>query len=218
MMVLTTLPFQGFYNSVHNSEIDDTFERIFSDSRGEAIPALAERAFDLVNWKAVFVEYAKEYAQAFSEGFKIKDMVFDELNSPKYYNYETDRIFVKIPLSEVKRIYSEVDKVFLEDRIKARFTSCTGFISHYSNKLSEWPEDLEEWDHNQVGTLLEAYANQESDDGFDSFAEYELMEGARGNGKIDMSIYENMKDQAERLFKIRDYLVEREERKYRVQK
>ena len=34
--MLTTVPFSGFYESLHDSQIDDCLERMFADDRGDA--------------------------------------------------------------------------------------------------------------------------------------------------------------------------------------
>ena len=204
----TTIPFSGFYGSIHDSQLDNALEMMFSNGRGDAYKTLLEKAFDKVEWSYVHLEYAKEYAQAFAQEFNLKTLVFEELNSPKYYNYETDRIFCKIELSEIQDMFNKVDKVALNKRIKERFTSCDGFISHYDNKLADWPIDLAEWDHNQIGTLLDVYVNQESNREFDSYAEADLFNSSE---VADHAISNNMKD-CDRLFRIADYLRQREDR------
>jgi hypothetical protein len=43
------------------------------------------------------------------------------------------------------------------------FTSCDGYISHYSNDIDEWGQ-LRSWDHNQLYCLLCEYVEDQDDD------------------------------------------------------
>ena len=78
--------------------------------------------------------------------------------SPREYNFETDRLFIKTNTLTINRFFTiskNEGHETLETQIKERFTSHSGFISSYSNRLSEWlDKPLTEWDHNELGTLL----------------------------------------------------------------
>jgi hypothetical protein len=167
---------------------------------------LHSRAFDKVDWSAVHKDYAKEYvkAMAFEFGLKIE---MESLESPKEYNFSTDRIFVTIDENEVKRIYSEVNKETLRSLIEGTLKERSGFIPFYSNDVESWPEEVTEWDHNQVGLLISAYL---SDKDFD---EQSLVEDFNSNGVLDELIYGHMAD-GKRLCDIAYYLRQRAERSY----
>ena len=45
----------------------------------------------------------------------------------------------------------------LEEKIKDRFTSRSGFWSHYKNGLDLWTKDYSEWDCNMIGTCFELF-------------------------------------------------------------
>ena len=89
-------------------------------------------------------------------------MQWDGMSSPREYNFETDRLFVTIPLYILERIRKQVDPAILAAAFKERFTSYDGFISHYANTVPDKP--LAEWDHNETGTLLRAALGAEWDD------------------------------------------------------
>lgn len=206
VMILATLPFSGFYDSLHDAEIDQATEQMFSDvetgcHRNEG---LESALFNKCDFGAVHVSYATDYAGAFADEFKIQGLKFESLKSPKEYNFSTDVIFVQVPASEVARILAATDGKALADLVTEKFSHRSGFVSFYSPDLADWGP-VEKWDHNQVGTLLEAYANQETTDVFDSSAEVALMEKARSNGYIDGWI-ESATPGIERLYKIHDYL------------
>lgn len=85
---------------------------------------------------------------------------FESMDSPKYYNFSTDRLYMNIPASVMRHMFklSKADNhATLARVIKERFTSRDGFMSHYENDISDWLEKpLQHWDHNELGTLLVA--------------------------------------------------------------
>lgn len=204
------IPFAGFYNSIHDSELDQTLEQAFSDrdTGCHVNKDLASRVHGACNWSAVFVDYASEYAEQFAEKFKIK-LTFAKLISPKFYNFETDRILCNIEFAEVKRIFDLTDKAILDKIAAEQFTSRDGFSSFYSPDVADWG-NLTEWDCNHVGALLAAYVEQEHGD-FDQYAELSLMESASSNGRI-ISMIDSATPNIERFYKIMDYIEDRKAR------
>lgn len=203
----TTIPFSGFYHSFHDEELDRAIENMFSNDQGTPFAGIIDRAFDCIDWKSVHFEYARLFTERFAFRFEFRTLKFLDLASPKYYNYETDRIFCEIDLEEVKEIYNQVDKQALADNIKRKFTSYDGFISFYPNDISKWPAAVEEWDHNHIGTLIEVWVQQLNDGKYDLYDEIEVL-----NEPFEAAyniVQNNMKD-ADRLFKIADYLRTRE--------
>ena len=82
-------------------------------------------------------------------------------------------------------------------------------MSFYNPNYTEWG-DVVEWDHNQLGQLMEAIAKQENPD-FDMHAEYDLMDSYLCNGEIEDKIL-SADTRLQRFVKIADYLRQREER------
>lgn len=209
--MLTTIPFSGFYYTRHDQELDWTIENMFgSRDSGERNPSLELRCWEACKWGQVHEAYAKAYCENFAAEFGIK-LEFESMQSPREYNFTTDRIFAHIELDEVKRLRSVTDEKLLRDLARKRFTSYDGFISHYSSDIDDWG-DIQEWDYNQVGTLVMAYANQEHGEKFDMSAEFDLMECDRGNCEIENWIAEATPG-IERLFKVWTYLNDRMERR-----
>lgn len=102
-------------------------------------------------------------------------MVFSTMTSPREYNFETDRLFVDVSRAFIGRLWkmSKAEgHATLRRFIRDRFTSRSGFISHYRNRLEDWPADLADWDYNQLGTLLLACLDLS---GFDDSAVMESM-------------------------------------------
>lgn len=205
--MLTTIPFSGFYNSLHDSSLDDALDQMFSDhATGCTVNhKLRDRAFDACQWGLVHANYAAAYATALAREFKIA-LTFESLKSPREYNFETDRIICEISLDEVKRLRAETSEKPFRDLARERFTSCSGFVSFYEPDVDDWGA-IGTWDLNQVGTLIAAYIDEQAP-GFDMLAEYDLMESARANGRLDEWIIQATPG-IDRLFTIHDYLQER---------
>jgi len=216
----TSIPFSGFYESIHSQELDNTINQMFSDDSGNAYESLSMLANDAVNWQGVFIAYSQAYVKSFALAFQLKTLKFQELSSPREYNFTTDRIFCTLDVEEVKEIFSKVGKEKLDEKIHERFTSRSGFISFYRNSLEDWPEDVADWDANQVGTLIEVYIQskhaEENSGEFDMWAEFDLM-GDSTSEVLEPIIWENMDNsKASRVDKIYQYLRKREERNWKA--
>ena len=211
-MKLSVIPFAGFYNSIHDSELDRALEMMFSDDSGNPNDGLASRAFDLVRWQRVRAAYAAHYAAAFIEEFGIDGAAFESMTSPREYNFENDRVFITLPESEVTRMLTETPRETLGAVAAEMFTSRRGFISHYSPDVDSWGP-VAEWDHNQCFALLSAYVLHMRDgEAFDTWAEYGLMEHCSCNGYLDNWLGEHSREGMARLWKVCDYLRARAER------
>lgn len=133
-------------------------ERLLSDSNGECYGNLAEIFFHHVNYGQVFQNYAKAYVEFMAkyEDIQLQSLTFEEMVSPREYNFTTDRIFASLSRKDLANILWAVKGKPLNDMVAEMFTSRSGFASGYPNQVSKWPR-IEEWDHNQVGAALAAY-------------------------------------------------------------
>jgi hypothetical protein len=175
------IPFEGFYGSKYSGEIDHQEEQFCeweateNEREGgemsypEALRLTASELCELLyrhtDYGAAHQAVAALYADAFSDeaserlGFPLR-LKFEALTSPREYNFETDRIFADIPVSAARALFAMSKAEGHEELgavIRERFTSRSGFASHYSADLDEWlAQPLREWDHNELGTLLRA--------------------------------------------------------------
>lgn len=205
-MLTAALPFAGFYGSGHDAELDYAMRAMFSNDQGDPNPGLTTRVSGSCHWPAVHRAYAKEFAESYCEEVQIRDARFASRNSPKFYNFETDRLFIEPPLEEAQRMMREASPAALDQVACERNTSRSGVISFYSPDWRTWG-DAANWAHNQLQTLIEAYAlstqgEQEKPD---------LMEHARANGHFEDWIATNTPE-IERLYHVHDYLRTREAR------
>lgn len=179
----TTIPFAGFYESMHSANIERAeeqlctpYDSVFTD------PEVLEAFSTACNYRKVYLEYAKAYSEELGEKAGIK-WKFERMDSPREYNFSTDRIFCDITQAEVKRLFKAVSRDYLEGWVKDTFTSRSGFTSFYSADLAEWG-DVKTWDHNQVGCLVEAYIDEIAQlDG--EFISYDLMSDYLCNGYLE---------------------------------
>ena len=212
--MLTTIPFSGFYESLHNSAFDCALEGIFSDSdTGCCVnEPLMWKAHDCINWRMAHELYAKEYAESLAHEFGINSLKFESLSSPREYNFTTDRIFCTIEYADLCRLMATFDLPDFAAYVREKFTSRDGFISFYDADLSAWGA-VSSWDHNQCGTALEFYSMQENAGEFEHYHEWALMENAQCNGVFDEILFKAGGDEFSRLVRLHDYLQERINRK-----
>lgn len=171
--MLTKIPFSGFYNSIHDDALTQAVSDLSADDHGD--PQI-EDLYDHVNWGKLCIDYSKLYLAEFNDYFADKTGIklrarFDELSSPREYNFTTDRIFANISQRTVLKLWKAVDKKRFAAAVKDQFTSYDGFISFYSPYAANWG-DVRTWDHNQVWKLLETVLLQSADENW----EYEVYE------------------------------------------
>lgn len=180
--VVIKLPFPGFYNSFYDGELDSVEEREaehFAESDGEDNPGelrldgreFAQILFDCADYGTAYRQLAEKYVDAFGNRFTevaggtLRGLTFESMSSPKEYNFTTERIFAYIDRGMVQEMFDDVDHGDLASVVRERFTSRSGFISFYSNDVDDWLEQpLDEWDHNQLETLLLAYMKPHVDE------------------------------------------------------
>lgn len=173
------IPFPGFYESILSGSLDQAEEMEaynYEEKQNEYdlnIPRELRLTQDEIGgefWQ--FVDYAKahdylvrEWVASFTLVLKNEydldlSLEFESMSSPREYNFTTDRCFAYIPREQIQMLFDESaaeDHKHLAERIKERHTSYDGFHSFYRNDLADWLEKpLDDWDHNELQTLLES--------------------------------------------------------------
>jgi hypothetical protein len=205
--VVIKLPFPGFYESWYSQAIDSE-EESFAEHEAEyrqvedGVPEerrldareICDILLDVTSYSLCYREIAKNYVQAFSvyldEELDIKlPLEFETMSSPKYYNFETDRIFAYMPVEKIKELREMVDGLHYREVIEDRHTSRDGFSSFYSADLEYYLEkEDDEFDHNELETLLIACINTKLDPDHKQL----LDKGVREDW--DREIFERMSD------------------------
>lgn len=150
--IKTYLPlFSGFYNTIWQSdesnfcsENDCTYDDLIVD-----YDAYNE---DVVLGICDFVESNCPFITA---------VKFEKICSPKFYNFSNDSSNVSIALKkrEFKK-YLNDNKEALDNYLRERYTSCSGFISSYGNSFEEWKEETNNFvnlENHYLGSLLDFY-------------------------------------------------------------
>ncbi len=146
------IPFEGFYGSVYDSMVDDIV-----DGQIEEGDILNE---DDIDYKHIFNEMSRsifyDITELFNDEFDIFSsndyITYDGLHSPRYYNFETDKIKATIDYDNYSKIYGEfiLNDEFIEyvnDASKSRdgFASFYEGIEEVSKEPSIFLEYLFQW-------------------------------------------------------------------------
>lgn len=199
------IPFSGLYESTWSHMLDNEEEQFveYEESEGSTnenqpkeLRLDGGEIWDILYYGAM--DYSKCHsaiALAYVELFVCElENVFDfnfptqfeyaGMDSPREYNFTTDRLFIKVNELTIKRFFTisrNDGHETLSGLIAERFTSRPGFCSFYDNELDEWlAKPLTEWDHNELGTLMLAAIAIKADD-------LELFEQEVENGVYDCS-------------------------------
>lgn len=172
------VPFSGFYESVHGAVMDtaeemdaEHFASKDNDSYPEAVGMdesdIATILYQMADYKKGHLHYAESYVKAFVGYVKQETGVdlgleFESLDSPREYNFTTDRIFAQIPVSILEELRAKVTLGNFAEVIKERHESRSGFCSFYTTDIEEWSKKpVTEYDHNELETLLITWMRQE---------------------------------------------------------
>lgn len=172
--LIINIPFAGSYNSMFSAELDSVQER-FVEYEVEKNPGLNpdipnEALWHCADYGKAYDHIARAYVDQFNQHLIDEyeldlDLKFESLQSPREYNFQTDRIFCEISEENVRKLREAVSDPALRQAIRERFTSRSGFISSYPNHLNAWNPNPLLWDHNELGTLLVALLDD--DEGWD---------------------------------------------------
>lgn len=172
---ITTVPFDGFYESLWSDLIDSTLEHEAEHFAGEYQQQQYGTELDIEPHEVhdLFYKHMKfskgheaiavDYVHAFSELFASETGVdlglrLESIESPREYNFATDQLFAHISKDAVQELFklSTDNLEEFEAAIKARHSHRSGFISFYTDDLNDWIErDPSELDHNEIATLIQ---------------------------------------------------------------
>ena len=173
----STIPFDGFYNSFISADIENEIEldtEYYSElyDLNKTQEEFLCNSFLNINSYKFYNQIAKDYTNFYInelnerlEGFTLK-ATYKCFESPREYNFDTDRIFIEIEenhcIDFIKYIIKNYKKE-LENKIEDRFRSRSGFISFYKNSIDLWTKDFKEWDCNMIGTCFELFDLEEEE-------------------------------------------------------
>ena len=157
--------FEGFYHS--QLDLAENIEVGEDESY-----SMNEEQFDEIDWSKTnenvskfYLNYFKDELNDFFKSIGVLSLEFIKIDSPKYYNYSTDKLVCDIKIDkgifvhELRKQNFDIWEQFLKDN----FTSYDGFISFYPNTAIEWDELINEKiedDNVIIETLLQFYLEQ----------------------------------------------------------
>ena len=173
----STIPFDGFYESFISADIDHQIgQQIEWDcdiyDLNESEEEILYNNYLTVNTSYFYNQIAEDYTNFYIdqlnetlEGFTLK-ATYKCFESPREYNFKTDRIFIEIEENHAVDFIEHIVKNYkkeLENKIEDRFKSRSGFISFYKNSIDLWAKDFKEWDCNMIGTCFELFDLEEEE-------------------------------------------------------
>ena len=169
----TWLPdFPGFYESIYSFDLIDVEWDLFNDPSKvdpKFVDWLTSLVYNNVDYETYQNDISKEFISVWFEHNKealpfLKSVEYQQLVSPKEYNFSTDSINIKVnlDLKALVKAFKDSDKAV--DYIKQKYTSYDGFISSYSNDLNEWLATLNEDLDHKIGSMLQCLSVFDNDD------------------------------------------------------
>ena len=139
----STAIFEGFYESnLFNSDTEYYLNECLQD---EEHPETYEINFIpyCESVASYAVELLKDYCILFQGNKIIKEMKYISLNSPRFYNYTTDKLNIEIDfnINKLKRFIKN-NKTDFNLYLKDNFTSYDGFISFIENNYNDFMNKL----------------------------------------------------------------------------
>ena len=136
-----------------------------------------EEQFDEIDWNKTnenvskfYLNYFKDELSDFFKSIGVLSLEFIKVDSPKYYNYSTDKLVCNIEIDKDVFVHElrKYDFDNWEQFLKNNFTSYDGFISFYPNDPNEWTELIAEKfedDNVIIEKLLQFYLEQSEEFG-----------------------------------------------------
>lgn len=152
--------FPGFYEShLYNS---DSLYCEVNDNLDEYKDRFEDDTLTANDLDLDFDEYKKDCCKSFVDAFYdmspdfVKGAEFAEMSSPKYYNFETDKVYANVEFEDdwKEKILSfmDVNKDWLTERIREDWSDRDGFWSFLDNRFQYWYEMFQEENDDDVDT------------------------------------------------------------------
>lgn len=157
--------FPGFYNTALEYDNEEQGTKSYNEENK------TEYEYDDFAWdyKGYHIRVAKAFVNRLESELKQFleiQLEFQELISPKEYNFTTDSINIaaELDLNELlKLIVNRFEQA--KDYFAAHYTSCSGFVSSHSNNIADWLNKdyiLAKPEH-RIGALLNCLCDIELD-------------------------------------------------------
>lgn len=147
--IVIQVPFSGFYHSIHDAYIDShiEYELDYLEGKLEELDAelgykdeqldIIKDRFYMMDYapirKAVCEHYINAYNAVFYDEYDIHlDLEYSQLISPKFYNFETDRLYALIDESIYNDVTALINNEDFKAMLKDKFKAQSGFMPFQS--------------------------------------------------------------------------------------
>jgi len=170
-VIVTTIPFSGFYHSMWNEAIEDSIEyeassikdQVFNDNDAVTVVDVKDAIYEDLDLLSIEKQIAMEYTDRFSHfvarntGVQ-KPLEFRMLISPCEYIFVGDKLVVYIRENALQAIYEATDREHLDGVIWGNFKIRDGLIPRYSDRLSDWEgTPFARWDTPLIEILMRVW-------------------------------------------------------------
>lgn len=122
------IEFGGFYG-FHDEYIENRIDIDNDFSSGNDIDHYLD--IENVDWNATFKDYAKNWLHRFNMMSNLS-LEFVGIDSPKYYNYRTDRIIAKVNYNNINELMLFIVDDEFKEWANPQLQSYDGFMSFYN--------------------------------------------------------------------------------------
>ena len=143
--------FSGFYESeLYNSDMlyniayNNQDEEEYKDKEWDFVEPDGYTEYE----KAVCKECVSNIFYLMEDNDAIKSMEWVELNSPREYNFTTDKLVceLEVDMDKIKKWCYETKRDAFNQYLKENYTSYDGFISFIPNNVKEFEQEKEDTD------------------------------------------------------------------------
>ena len=154
--LIIELPFSGFYHSMHDFYIDNTIECLSDDCNEDSLSA---EQVEMIEYKPIFEAVCKHYIQAYNGVFYDEhnihlDLTFHSMTSPKFYNFETDRLYAEINQETFNQVISLLSDDAIQSKLKDKYKTRDGYYVFESTLEAIEQKDYERFSADLLEMLL----------------------------------------------------------------
>lgn len=140
-MVSVRVPFDGFYNSIHEAIIDTCLESINQDDTGADLDEEIISSGNVM-WAQVHLSYAQAYVRKVAE-ISGTPMIFEKIISPRDYATGNDVIIARVEIEVLEKsleAQSPEVRAAWRTAVAEALTERPGFVPY-----SRYPKDAHDW-------------------------------------------------------------------------
>lgn len=156
------VPFSGFYGSIHDMYIDNWVDFMLEGDEAEYLgmtnDELSDKLYSMDYSKireAMCKHYIQAYNAIFYDNFNIElDLKFSEMTSPKFYNFETDRLYCTIDKNVFDQVVSLLAESSVQETLSNKYKSSSGYIVFESTLQAIQDKDYQRFSSDILEMLL----------------------------------------------------------------